>query len=103
METSPGRFSLLLRDLDAWERVFEAANHTGNGYSWEAIALHLIESTMSEIGDKIVLDSESDMFCANSSDRGALEALGAILAEAARSSKRLSKLIASVPPTLWID
>jgi hypothetical protein len=103
METSPGRFSLLLRDLDEVSGPFEAAGHAGNGYSWEAIARHVLEFSLSELEDRIEFDSEADTFCAYSEDRDALRELGTILAEAARSRKRLAKLIASVPPSLWDD
>jgi hypothetical protein len=43
------------------------------------------------------------MFCAYGADRGALEKLGELLAEAARTPKKLAKLISSVPPSLWDD
>ena len=102
-ETSPGVFSLLLRDLDSFSSTFEAAGHTGNGYSWEAVALHVLESSLSELEEKIEFDSEADMFCATSEDRAALAQLGEVLAEASRSPKRLANLIAAVPPTLWDD
>jgi hypothetical protein len=102
-ETSPGVFSLLMRDLDDISGPFEAAGHSGNGYSWESVARQVLESSMPDLEERIDFDSEADMFCARSSDRKALEKLGAVLAEAARSRKRLAKLIASVPPSLWDD
>lgn len=102
-ETSPGKFSLLLRDLDTWSARFEAEGHSGNGYSWEAVARQLVESSLSDLEEKIEFDSEADMFCAYGADRGALEKLGELLAEAARTPKKLAKLISSVPPSLWDD
>ena len=93
-ETSPGVFSLLLRDLDSFASAFEANDHVGCGYSWEALARHVVESSLSELEEKIEFDSEADMFCATSGDRGALAQLGEALAEATRSPKRLAKLIA---------
>jgi hypothetical protein len=101
IETSPGRFSLLLRDLDEVSGPFEAAGHTGNGYSWEALARHLLESSLSEARNRSTSTPRPTLFCANSDDRDALLRLAAVLAEAVRSRKRLAKLIASVPPTLW--
>jgi hypothetical protein len=102
-ETSPGVFNLLLRDLDSFSPVFESAGHSGNGYSWEAVARHVLESSLSEFEEVIALNSEADMFCAHGRDRDALEQLGAVLADAARSPKGLKKLIATVPKTLWDD
>ena len=102
-ETSAGVFSLLLRDLDSFSSAFEAKEHVGSGYSWEAVARHVVESSLSELEEKVEFDSEADMFCATSEDRAALAQLGEILAEATRSPKRLAKLIATVPPTLWDD
>jgi hypothetical protein len=102
-ETSPGVFSLLLRDLDVVSRAFENAGHTGNGYSWEAVARHVLESTLAELAERIEFDCEADMFCAVSADRDALAKLGSVLANGVRSQKELAKLIASVPPSLWDD
>jgi len=102
-ETSPGGFSLLLRDLDSFSGIFEARGHAGNGYSWQAAAQHVVESSLTELEDKIEFDAEADMFCARSTDRTALVRLGEALAEAARSPKTLRKLIAAVPPTRWDD
>ena len=102
-ETSPGTFSLLLRDLDSFSPSFEAAGHSGNGYSWEAVARHVLESSLPEAEERVEFDSEADMFCAHGADREALEQLGTIVADAARSPKRLAKLIATVPPALWDD
>src|ERR1700734_3568613 len=100
-ETSPGVFSLLLRDLDSFSAVFEARGHIGNGYSWEAVARAIVESSLAEIEEKIKFDSESDAFVARSADRAALVKLGEVLAQGARSPKALKKLIAKVPPSLW--
>jgi hypothetical protein len=102
-ETSAGVFSLLLRDLDVFSAPFEAAGHSGSGSSWEAVARQVLESSLPDLEDRIDFDSEADMFCARSSDREALVRLGGVLAEGARSRKRLAKLIASVPPNLWDD
>ena len=100
-ETSPGAFSLLLRDLDSYSHVFEAKGHSGNGYSWEAVARAVVESSLAEI--EIEFDSEADMFCAMSSDRTALARLGEILAEGTRSPKVLRKLVAKLAPNSWDD
>jgi hypothetical protein len=82
---------------------FEAVGHSGNGYSWEAVARHVVESSLSGLEDRIEFDSEADMFCATSVDRAALEKLGSALAEGTRSRKQLAKLIAAAPPSLWDD
>jgi hypothetical protein len=102
-ESSAGAFSLLLRDLDSYSHVFEAKGHSGNGYSWEAVARAVVESSLAEIEDQIEFDSEAHMFCATSKDRTALARLGEILAEGTRSPKVLRKLIAKVAPNLWDD
>jgi hypothetical protein len=103
VETSPGSFSLLFRDLDSASGAFVAAGHSGNGYSWQALARHMLESALSDVEARIELDSEADMFCAHSDDPEALTRLGKLLAEAAGNPSRLAKLIATVPSTLWDD
>jgi hypothetical protein len=103
VETSPGAFSLLLDDLDELSGPFKAAGHAGNGYSWQAVAQQVVETSLSELEDRIDFDSEANMFCAYSSEREALARLAEVLAEVARSRKRLTQLIGSVSPALWDD
>src|ERR1700678_1767902 len=97
METTPGAFSLLLRDLDATASTFESAGHAGNGYSWQAVAQYVLETELAHLSEQIEFDPEADMSCAYGSDRAALEALGNRLAVVARKPRRLAKLIASIP------
>jgi hypothetical protein len=104
IETAPGMFSLLLRDLGATSGPFEAAGHAGNGYSWQALAQYMLESSLSDVvAGQVELDSGADMFCARSHDHEALTQLGELLADAASNPKRLTKLIAGVPASLWDD
>jgi hypothetical protein len=103
VETSPGKYSLILREPDVCAVVFEAAGHSGNGYSWEAVARHLLENELEPIADPIDLDSEADLFCASGPNRKVLERLGERLAELARHPKRLAKVVAAVPPWAWDD
>lgn len=103
IETTPGAFSLLLRNLDTLASAFEAAGHTGNGYSWQALAQHVLDSDLPELVERIEFDSEADMFCAFATDRGSLERLGEHLATLARHPKSLTKAIAAVPSSAWDD
>ena len=103
IETSPGEFSLLLRDLDSAAGPFVAAGRSGNGYSWQSLAQHMLKSALQDVGDRTELDSEADMFCARSDDQEALGRLGGLLAEAVSNPRQLAKLIAAVPSSLWDD
>jgi hypothetical protein len=103
VETSPGAFSLLLRDIDSTSGPFVAAGHSGNGYSWQSLAQYVLESSLPDVEGRIELDSEADMFCARGADGEALTRLGEFLADAARNPRRLARLIAAVPSGLWDD
>jgi hypothetical protein len=103
IETTPGAFSLLLRDLDATASTFEAAGHTGNGYSWQVVAQHLLETNLTDIADRIEFDPEADMFCAYGTDQRALAQLGERLSDFVRHPKQLAKVIATIPPSAWDD
>jgi hypothetical protein len=103
METSPGKFSLLLRDLDEMAASFEAAGHSGSGSSWQTVALHIVENEMDDVAESVEFDSEADTFCARSEDRAALQRLGKRLSELVHHPKRLAKIIKRIPDWRWVD
>ncbi len=70
IETSPGKFSLLLSIFEPASKVFEAAGSQGGGYSWEAVARHVLEGVGHDLQGRLGLDPESSMFCAYGEDRG---------------------------------
>lgn len=63
-ETSLGAHSLPFSNLEEAMPVFEAAGHSGNGDSWQAIAQHLAEEELGEMADRVEFDSAAGMSCA---------------------------------------
>jgi hypothetical protein len=101
--TPPTSFSLVSSDLVLFAAAFEAHGHSGNGYSWQAVAQHLVATGLPELAERIEFDAEADMFCARSEDRAALELLRDRLDRALCSRVELARLIESVPDSLWDD
>jgi len=100
VETSPGNFSLLLSEFSPASEVFAAAGLEGGGYTWGAIARHLIDA---EDDERLGLDPEGSMFCAYGEDRAALEQLGARLAALFHDRAALGKLIEEIGPENFDD
>jgi hypothetical protein len=96
IETTPGKFSLLLSDFEPANEVFEDAGVDGGGYDWEAVARHIVENVETELEERVEFDSEASMFCAYGEDKEALLALGASLAKLFRNHKALAKIIDAV-------
>ena len=62
-----GHYSLCLNAGDFKDEIFEVREDTeGNGYDWEALAIHFINENMPELDEVIEFDSEAGMFCAYS-------------------------------------
>lgn len=102
IETSAGKFSLLLTVFEGPAAVFEAAGHEPNGYGWEAIASQVVRETPALAG-RLAFDPEGSMFCAYGTDRAALEQLGRALAELYGDPEKLQATISRVPDDAWDD
>jgi hypothetical protein len=96
IESTPGKFSLLLSEFEPASEVFEAAGVEGGGYDWEAVARHIVENVETELVERVDFDSEASMFCAYGEDRNALLALGTSLAQLLRNHKALAKIVEAV-------
>jgi len=76
IETTPGRFSLLLHaGTTPVDALAEKLGHEPNGYFWEGVARRLVATEAPSLEDQFDYDPEGDMFCAHGEDRAALEAL----------------------------
>ncbi|MFT3695736.1 MAG: Imm51 family immunity protein [Kofleriaceae bacterium] len=100
VETSPGKFSLLLSTFSPADQIFDAAGMEGGGYSWEGIARFVIEED--EI-QNVGLDPEGSMFCAYGEDRATLETLGERLASLFHDHTALAEAIATIGPEGFDD
>lgn len=94
IETTPGKFSLLLvaGETPVDEIIF-ALEHEPNGYFWEGVAQLLLEDHPL-VMERVDFDPEAGMFCAYGEDRGALEALGELMAAVATDEVRVRELLA---------
>lgn len=96
VETKPGFFSLLLHcGTTKVDELVEELGHEANGYFWEGVAQVLVKSEAASLEGKFDYDPEGSMFAAYGTDRGALEQLGALMAEVANDPDRLRKLMAT--------
>lgn len=98
IETSPGKFSLLLQEFEPASEVFEAAGSEGGGYAWEAVARHLVENDATNLQERLAFDPEASMFCAYGDDRAALAELGARLARLFHDHRALATVVESIGP-----
>ena len=103
VETSPGKYSLLLTTFDPADEVFERYELEGGGYAWEAVARHVIEHDASDLEDRVGFDPEGSMFCAYGDDRDALSQLGVRLAAIFRDPPRLAAIIEAIGPDGFDD
>jgi hypothetical protein len=99
VETSPGKFSLLLTEFSPASEVFDEAGIEAGRYAWEAIARHVLEGKSEQLG----LDPEASMFCAYGDDRAALEQLGGRLAVLFHDHDALAKVIEAIGPDNFDD
>jgi len=94
IETSPGRYSLLLNagttDVD---RVVEGLGLDPGGYFWAGVARLLVSTEAPVLEGRFSYDPEAGMFCAYGTDRGALESLSKLLAAVAGDADRVRKVI----------
>ena len=103
IETTPGKFSLLLSEFEPAAEVFEEAGVDGGGYAWAAVARHVVENEATELEEIVDFDPESSMFCAFGEDRAALTKLGVQLAQLFRDKRRLAKIIDAIGPRSFDD
>jgi hypothetical protein len=94
IETSPGRYSLLLNagttDVD---RVIEDLGHDPGGYFWEGVARLLVSTEAPALEGRFSYDPEASMFCAYGTDRGALESLAKLLNVVATDADQARKVV----------
>lgn len=95
IETSPGKFSLLLNagatDVDD---VIEELGHEPNGYFWEGVAELLLTTEATSLRGRFGFDPEGGMFVAYGSDRQALNELAARMTAVATDAERVRRLVA---------
>ncbi|GAA2230701.1 hypothetical protein GCM10010413_30290 [Promicromonospora sukumoe] len=96
LETTPGRFSLLLHaGTTPVDALVEELGHEPNGYFWEGVARRLVATEDPSLENRFNYDPEGDMFCAYGEDQAALEALGELMAGVAMDSSRMRSLVAA--------
>lgn len=103
IETSPGKYSLLLSTFAPAGDMFEKHGIEGGGYAWEGIARHVIEDERHGLEGRVKLDPESSMFCAYGPDRDALAELGRQLAGLFHDPARLEAVILEIGPDGFDD
>lgn len=101
-ETSTG-WTLCLTDGESPADVFEEEGHSGNGYSWEALALSVMKAMPRKTSRSITFDSEAGTFVAMCGKPEPLLVLGEALVTLLRDEKSLRKAIRAVPESAWDD
>ena len=94
VETTPGSWSLVLRELDLTVHTedFEAAGAEGNGYDWASIALALVERDAEHLVGRFGTDPEAGAFVAYGADPTVLTELGELLLEVYNDADLLADL-----------
>jgi hypothetical protein len=96
VETSPGKFSLLLNaGTTAVDDAVERLGRDPGGYFWEGVARFLVSTQAPALEGRFKYDPEASMFCAYGEDRAALEQLGSLMSAVAGDADRMRQLIAS--------
>jgi hypothetical protein len=96
VETSPGKFSLLLdAGSTAADDVIEQLGHEPNGYFWEGVARFLVRTQAPALDGRFSYDPEAGMFSAYGEDREALQQLGTLMSTVAADGDGMRRLIAS--------
>ncbi len=96
IETTPGKYSLLLNaGTTEVDELVENLGHLPNGYFWEGVAQLLVSTRAPGLDKRLEYDPEGGMFCAYSTDRPALEQLGALMSLVASDKDRMRELIAA--------
>lgn len=96
VETSPGKFSLLLMAGSTQvDEVVARLGHEPNGYFWEGVARLLVSSGAPGLDEHFAYGPEADMFCAYGDDRAALEELASLMDGVLNDADRMRDLIAA--------
>jgi hypothetical protein len=96
VETTPGRFSLLLHaGTTPVDALVVELGHEPNGYFWAGVARRLVATEAPSLEGRFGYDPEGDMFCAYGEDRAALEALGELMNGVAKDGSRMRSLVAA--------
>ncbi|WP_207943305.1 Imm51 family immunity protein [Actinomadura sp. KC345] len=96
IETTPGKFSLLLdAGTTQVDELVEQLGHEPNGYFWEGVAQFLVSTEAPALDGRFSYDPEGDMFCAYGGDRDALEELAALMIPVTADGDRMRRLITS--------
>ena len=94
IETTPGKFSLLLNAGETpVDETISELGHEPNGYFWEGVATLLVDKNAPELAEGFSYDPEAGMFCAYGTDKGALEKLGTLMSPVANDPNQMRKLI----------
>ena len=96
VETTPGRFSLLLHaGTTPVDALVEELGHEPNGYFWEGVARRLVATEAPSLESRFDYDPEGDTFCAHGEDQAALEALRELMNGVATDGNRMRSLVAA--------
>ncbi|MEU1729168.1 Imm51 family immunity protein [Nonomuraea sp. NPDC005692] len=96
LETTPGKFSLLLdAGTTQVDELVEESGHEPNGYFWEGVARFLVSTEAPTLEARFQYDSEGGMFCAYGDDQEALRDLTELMTAVATDRDRLRGLIAA--------
>jgi hypothetical protein len=94
IETSPGKYSLLLNagttDVD---RIIEDLGHEPSGYFWAGVARLLVSTEAPALEGRFSYDPEAGMFCAYGTDRGALASLSKLLTTVTSDAEQARKVV----------
>ena len=103
VETSPGKYSLLLNaGTTQVDRLIEELGHEPHGYFWEGVAQLLISTEAPGLEGRLKFDPESSMFCAYGEDLQALEELGTRMAAVASDPERMRQIVAHAEATGFV-
>ncbi len=101
IETSPGKFSLLLTEFNTWAATFEEMGYPeAGGYAWHGVADALVRWKAPKLRMKCNYDPESSMFAAYGKDREALAQLAGLILEAMADPTILKEAIEKANPEL---
>ena len=101
-DDSPGTFCLMLTDGEMIKvaDLFEAAGYEPNGYMWNGLAHHLVDTRGIDATD-VGFDPEAGMFVAYGKNEASLRALGEALRDLFHDRDALAAMLAEVDLYEW--
>ncbi|MER7589611.1 Imm51 family immunity protein [Micromonospora sp. NPDC127501] len=94
IETTPEQYSLLLEaGTTPVDDLIRELGHEPNGYFWEGVAQLLVSTEAQTLEGRFDYDSEAGMFCADGTDRSALEELAVQMNVVVTDGERLRRLV----------